>query len=43
MGQDGRSRKTDLPDGEREIFLQMGLDELQNSPSGKSVRSTWPG
>jgi hypothetical protein len=26
LGQDGASRRFDLPDGESEIFLQMGLD-----------------
>jgi hypothetical protein len=26
LGRDGVSRRFDLPDGEREIFLQMGLD-----------------
>src|ERR1700730_13894131 len=42
VGQDGGSRRTDLPDGLREIFLQEGLDFGKSAveviyPSGKSV------
>ena len=39
-GQDGASGRFDLPDGESEIFLQMGLDRFfAKQPDGQI---TWP-
>jgi hypothetical protein len=36
LGQDSASRKDDLPDGESEIFLQMGLDTIfAEQPDGQ--------